>query len=234
MRLPSKLEIDTKKSQEQAQAVQEALKLTRRVDALRETEAEEAASLERFRTQTLSKIHEETTEAAKERDRLKSEVASLKKDREDALKPLDEEHEALSREREGIQEARESLERDALRIHGIEAAAAEERELASRNARTATDNLERSTSILAEAENKRKEAVLDGTRAQKSRSEAESLVNEARTKLEQVLATERANELRYETRDKEQDARERELNARETRLHDREQTLARNLTRVKK
>lgn len=231
MRLPSKLEIDTKKSQEQAQAVQEALKLTRRADALRETEAEEAASLERFRTQTLSKIHEETTEAAHERDRLKSEVIRLSKERAEALKPLDEQHKALAEERKSIEDARESLERDTLRIQGIEAAAAEERELASRNARTAKNNLERSIAVLAEAENKRKEAVLDSSRAHQSRAEAESLVNEARTKLEQVQATEKANELRYEIRDKEQDARERELNARETRLHDREQTLARNIKR---
>jgi len=58
MRLLAKREVDQRKSVERARDIDEGMKLARQVDTLRETKAEEEASLARFRTESISKIHQ--------------------------------------------------------------------------------------------------------------------------------------------------------------------------------
>ncbi len=89
MKLLPKSEIDKKKAAEQYTAVEEGLKLARRVDNLREVAADEEQSLSEYRIKTLTAIHEETKEAAEKRDSLQKEVADLEDRKREALKPLD-------------------------------------------------------------------------------------------------------------------------------------------------
>jgi len=95
MRLLTKREIDVKKSSERASEIGEGVKLARRVDNLREIQAEEEASLKRFREQTIANIHQEIVLETAKRDTLRGEVRDLEKRREDALKPLDAEWEKV-------------------------------------------------------------------------------------------------------------------------------------------
>lgn len=102
MKLLPKSDILIKKAQDQKQAVDEGKKLAQKVDTLRELAANEEASLDKFRSETLEQIHKETTEAATKRDALLGEVRELESAKREALQPL-------TRELELIDEAREEL-----------------------------------------------------------------------------------------------------------------------------
>lgn len=104
MKLLSKNEIDQKKAVEYRQSREEGLKLARRVDSLREVQAQEESSLQKFRTETLAKIHEETKQAATRRDDLISECRSLENARRNALKPLTEELAHIEGEKVALEE----------------------------------------------------------------------------------------------------------------------------------
>ena len=118
MRLLKKEELATAKSLDRQREVQEGIKLAKRVDSLRETQAEEEASLQRFRETPLANIHEETTKAGAERDHLLIEVRKLQQERENALIPLTEEWRVLEdaqrqflREKSQLDESQQELDR---------------------------------------------------------------------------------------------------------------------------
>lgn len=89
IRLLSKSDIDSKKALERKQEMDEGMKLAKRVDALRETVADEEASLELFRRKTITAISTQISKAEEKLALLKEEVATLEERRAQALKPLD-------------------------------------------------------------------------------------------------------------------------------------------------
>lgn len=109
MRLLPKSEILQKQAAVQKQTIDEGKKLAERIDRLRDVAATEEASLEKFRSETLARIHLETTEAATKRDELKNEVAQLERQRADAIKPLDEEYEALEVAKQALKDAEQDI-----------------------------------------------------------------------------------------------------------------------------
>lgn len=109
MKLLTRQELNTKKTQSFIQEKTEGMKLARRVDTLREVHATEEASLEKFRRETIKKIHEETTQAATERDLLLEEVRNLKSERAELQKPLDEEWKRVEDIRTGLLEDIETV-----------------------------------------------------------------------------------------------------------------------------
>ena len=104
IKLLAKRDIDAAKAKERSLEVAEGLKLANRVDGLRETQAQEEASLQRFRTETIKKINEEITESTAKRDSLLTEVKTLQADRERALIPLDKEKQEIVEERVELEE----------------------------------------------------------------------------------------------------------------------------------
>ncbi len=89
MRLLAKSEVAKGKALDKQREVQEGLKVAKRVDALRETAAEEEASLEKFRQKTLSTLHEQIAPLAKEKDELESKVKTLREERIRLEAPVD-------------------------------------------------------------------------------------------------------------------------------------------------
>lgn len=81
MRLFKKSEIITLKEQERKAEIDQGLKLSRRVDVLRETVAQEEASLEAFRRSSIKAINEEIKDLAYHRDSLKAEISVLEHER---------------------------------------------------------------------------------------------------------------------------------------------------------
>ncbi len=118
IKLLPKSEIDARKAAEQHTAVQEGVKLARRVDNLREVAAEEEASLSEYRVKTLTAIHEETKEAAEKRDILKGEVSTLEDRKREALKPIEEERELLNLDKAAFNIKKEDLD---TRVSAVEA-----------------------------------------------------------------------------------------------------------------
>jgi len=111
MKLLSRQEVITAKNNDRAREVAEGLKLARRVDDLRATQAQEEAALEKFRRETLSAIHEEIEAKIIERDALCGEVRTLEKRKAEALQPLTEKEERIKEEQEALAR-RESAIRD--------------------------------------------------------------------------------------------------------------------------
>jgi chromosome segregation ATPase len=81
MRLFKKSEINVLKEQERKAEIDQGLKLSRRVDVLRETVAQEEASLEAFRRSSIKVINDEIKDLAYRRDILKGEISTLEQER---------------------------------------------------------------------------------------------------------------------------------------------------------
>lgn len=231
MKLLSKKDINTAQATTQKQTYDEGMKLARRVDSLREVAAAEESALEKFRRETIAKIHEETTEARTERERLLAEVRKLQKDREEALKPLDEEHQRNTEEAEALETKRTALaDLDSRCGQRMESLDGRERSIRDEELRIA-EQKRIHTDLLSSAHNDRagaKTALEDAQRTLVNNRLEETRLAQEAEKL--ALQTKSAQE-RQAKRDKEQDVREKELNARETRLADRERLLERNLKR---
>lgn len=96
MRLQPKSEVLEKQASEQKQRIEEGLRLAKRVDRLRETQAQEDASLEKFRREKVAAINAEIAETRGILTPLQVEVANLKAERERLMKPLTLEWEAVA------------------------------------------------------------------------------------------------------------------------------------------
>lgn len=89
MRLLPKQEADQKRAEEMRQKMDEGLRISGRVDSLRETLASEEVAFEKYRRDVLSGIRDEITALSSERDTVSWEVTHLKKEREEAMKPVE-------------------------------------------------------------------------------------------------------------------------------------------------
>lgn len=89
MRLLAKSEIDSKKALARKQEIDEGLKISRRVDTLRETVAQEEAALEAFRRKTIAAINAQITAVSDILNDLRREVKELEEKRVKALEPID-------------------------------------------------------------------------------------------------------------------------------------------------
>lgn len=231
MKLLSKKEINTATAKSQKQTYDEGIKLARRVDGLREVAAAEEASLEKFRRETLARIHEEITQETSKRDSLRQEVFRLQKEREEAIKPLDslgerlaEEDHRIRGEREVLNEAKDAFaERErkldsrdnALRDE--EARISEQKRVYSELLAYVRDDRNSTRTALEDAQRALSDNTLEAARLAKERADFESSKKET--------------EARQAKRDKEQDEREVILNARETKVLDREGAYTRQLKR---
>lgn len=233
MKLLPKSEIHQKKALEQKQTIDEGVKITRRIDSLREIMASEEQTLEKFRSETLQQIHKETTEACNTRDALLGEVRELEAAKREALKPLTEEQKL-------IDEAREDIARKAAQ-NVTQAATIEATELAIREKEKETDSVllmvkmkeDRVTQELREADTKHQTAQQLLTEASEIHQNSvilkettETSITERQTLLDQREQTLRLNE---EALDKERQAvaRDRVL------VNDRMQALEREFNRLK-
>lgn len=87
--LLSKREIDVAKSSDRAREIAEGLKLTRKVDGLRELQLETEANYEKFRSETLQTLHKEIESKILVRDTLDSDICTKKAEWDRLLEPLD-------------------------------------------------------------------------------------------------------------------------------------------------
>lgn len=234
IRLLQKSEIDKAKATDRKREIDEGVKLAKRVDSLREVQAQEEAALEKFRVATLSKIHDEIKKVSDEKGQLEQEVSILKREREEALRPITQELRELDLRRQRDDSLRISLnaEKDDLDLRRVRA---DERERSI--------EVRERESIVAHAESLRlhKEAI-------EKHSDAKWFLDDAQ-KIREVASREK-KEVEEEAFDRllEVSARERSCQIIEANLHDREeeitkeqirladmrQTLERAFTRIKK
>ncbi len=70
-------------AQERKVEIDKGLKLTKAIEALRETKIEEEQKLERFRVETIARVQIEIDAAIRERDSIKREIATLQENLQD-------------------------------------------------------------------------------------------------------------------------------------------------------
>ncbi len=234
IKLLPKSEIDKRKAAEQHTAVEEGLKLARRVDNLREVAAEEEQSLSEYRIKTLTAIHEETKEAATKRDSLQKEVADLEDRKREALKPIEEERIALNVDKAALQTKSEELNTRvsavAKRETDAEATTSEANRLltvAVNRERTAFDTVRDNLHLKEEAQL----ALKDATRIQEEAiKRARQVEGELMHRESVVSSRERGATIREQAVAKD----EQFIRDEKARLRDREATLERAFNRIKK
>lgn len=231
MKLLSKSEVNKAKSIDRQREVDEGLKLAKRVDALREVAAQEDASLQKFRRETLARISTEILFETTKRDTLKQEVSDLEERKRVALVPLTEAWEDVEEEREILTGLRDLLDAREARLR-LNEADAEERakevaraeQVVSYTQADATDRLEKAAILKDDADNLKRIASEE---LQQARNTAQTLIISAEERVEQVSKREKE----CLQRESDLDKREKELNDNLIRLRDREGVLARNLKR---
>lgn len=122
IRLLKKDEIAQIQSAQRHAEVQEGLKLTRKVDSLRELMAEEEKTLSRFRSESLAALQSEVSKIEKEKESLLSEVRELEAKIAKGTAILDKKKEFLEKKEKDIDEKKEKLarEKELFLIHKIE------------------------------------------------------------------------------------------------------------------
>ncbi len=225
MKLLAKKEITVLKAKETRMAQDEGLKLAKRVDSLREIQAEEEKSLKQFREKTISVINAEIVEQTTIRDLLKGEVAKLQDEKQEALKPLDEEWERVKSFKSELDSKELSLQKQGAELDAVSMQLHNETTEIRDEKQRIEHEKERTNQLLREADNQLTQNQQMVSETQKVRTEAETLKNILYNEIAQKELSFSSRDERQKIRDNEQDLREQELNQRETRLMDRENRL---------
>lgn len=201
LRLLSKTELQKAKESEKSQAIQEGLKLARKVDGLRETQADEQARLEKFRTETIQAISAEIVKEEKALKELQGEVSQRKKEREEAMKPLTEEWEKLN-------EAKEEFEAQQESFNERQTSLLEQEKALSQEQKALQDDHVRLKGLL----HQHRETLVD---AENLKKEHEELVKKATLHLNSLETTIKEQQASIETKEKELALREKKCVATE-------------------
>ena len=133
MRLLPKSELDKKKASQRQREIEEGLKLTRRVDSLREVAAEEDTKLEKYRAKTVAAIQAEIGPLDIKLGTLKKEIKELEDTRKNLLVPLDAEWKK-------VETVKETLEKDRLYVRSMQREVIKDRKEAASLLVKAEDN----------------------------------------------------------------------------------------------
>lgn len=231
MKLLPKSEVAKAKSIDRQREIDEGIKLAKRVDGLRETAAQEEASLKLFRDKTLTKIHEEITEATKQRDELKEEISQLEEKREKALKPLDKKREEIVAARAELKSEQRELTKKEVHIDILLQEAERDRSLAKDDLQRAKTDHERSITLLSEADVKNEEAKNNLRKAIKHVIDADDLVASRIAVVEKRGKEATDREKAIILRETELNTKEKLLNDRDTAINDKYHTLMRTMQR---
>lgn len=234
IKLLKKSEVDTAKAQDKQREINEGMKLASRVDSLRKTQAEEEASLEKFRKETVSKINREILSKTEELDILKHEVEILEDRKRVALEPLDEQWDEirvkqdeltgyaiqLNSEKSELESKKSDLEVEIERISTEKRRVSRERDDSISNLAKSDENRSKTVSELSEAKRIKLSAV----------TMKESVVKELKERDAVVASKERDVSNKYLQLEKDRKALEKER----VRLLDQRGTLERAMNRLKK
>lgn len=234
MRLLKKEELSIAKSNDKAKEIAEGLKISRRVDSLRELQVNEEATLEKWRSETIVSISKEIEQGIAERDEILNRIVELKTQLASMLPEMATEREKLSLLRKELEEKELSLKEKEHEINLKEIDIAlvlknsmESEQRAVTHEKIAEDLHRKAKGIEEDASNSLKRAeIIENNAIVAEQTIKESLSlrdNELTLKEKEVL--DREELVNY---------KEKELKVKEIRLVDREKTLERELERIRK
>lgn len=233
MRLLSKDELSKAKTSDRAREVAEGLKLSRRVDNLRELADKEEAALEKFRTESLDVISREIATADTRKEELLQEIKTLEAKFEGMLPEIGVKRKDLNALQKRLEKEAKELDEKShqVKLGEIDIAIASKR---------LSDSLKIQLSHEEESQNLHRQALQDRTEAQQALEQAraiESNVLFTKGEQENGFALREygisRRELALEERERENESIARELVAERVRLADQRATLERSLERLK-
>ena len=231
MKLLKKEEIGKHKAAERQREVDEGVKLAQRVDALREVAAQEEASLEKFRRETIATIHKEIEAATAERDTLKAEVKTLQTQREEAMIPVVEAWKKVKETALLHDKIQQELNDRHTGLKVKEGYADETlRDLSTRKERVRQEEA-RTHELLVEADQKRDAAAETEMKANDLLIKAIKTMEQTEAKGSELASFLEAREKAIALKEEELRKQEIDLAKEFSRLKDREATLERNLKR---
>lgn len=110
MRLLTKNEVAVAQNKDKAREISEGLKISRRVDSLRELEAQEELKLNKYREETLAEIAKQIREETKKRDSIAEESRILQKKLDKMLPGLATKREELNTFQSELEQRKQSLD----------------------------------------------------------------------------------------------------------------------------
>ncbi len=234
MRLLPKNEIARQKSFERKSEVDEGAKLARRVDNLRETAANEEASLAKFRVETLKRVKIDVDSLLAKKTGLEVEVREAEKKLKELKKPLDAEWDRLGKRENELALGKKEVKGQLLAIKGREEKtsqhekrlAVEERKLENERARIATDET-KASALLDKA---KESSIKADKRLVEIDVRVKAKTKELLSREAELAAKERALDLQRES----QAARKKLLDDQERFINDKYATLERTINRINK
>ncbi len=232
IRLLNKNEIATARSNDRSKEIAEGLKISRRVDSLRDLMSKEELALNKFRDESLAAITKEIKEATVTRDEILSEVTKLRAEKAKGLKEVEQGLLSITSFRETLDHREINLNELAQEIER------KENELAL-SLQSATDEVERMRNHTQEAKNSQLAALEDRNIATRTLIDAQKMEDTAlllKKNIEMSLSLREGNVVQREQdaalREKENDEAAKELSIKELQLKDREKTLERSINRL--
>lgn len=231
MRLLPKLELDKAKATERRVAIDEGLKIARRVDNLREVAAEAETTLEKFRRETVARVNEEIAQKVKERNELETGNVQRRLERAELEKPLTAAWAEIDKENARLDTLREETSRGRTKLEDDQRETEIAAKKASKALARATTKEELATSLLADADTASKQATSTLANANRTKDAAVALKEKTNKELmhRDLMATSR--ERGVTMREQALTVREKELNDGWVLLKDRIATFERTLKR---
>lgn len=234
IKLLKKSEIDTAKAQDRQREINEGIKLASRVDALRKTQAEEEANLEKFRREAVSVINQEIIEKTKERDLLSTEVSNLEDRRRDALKPLTEKWDEIRNKQDELTLYALDLNGQKQDFEQVKEEFQIEVDLLNEEKKRVANERDESISELAKADENYRESVKVLNEAQKIKETATEVKKSVMKELKERNAQTASKERDLDNRESLLHKKEKELNKLSIKLLDQRATLERAFARLKR
>jgi DNA repair exonuclease SbcCD ATPase subunit len=234
LKLLNKTEIISLKGTERKHEIDEAVKLARKVDTLRETSAKEEVNLAKFRSESLKKVQEDIDVLIQEKNALQAQTTALESQRKALLEPLDTKWEEIEAEDERLQKVIDGLENRNEYLNDKEFCLNNKDANLFLEENRIKDLKEQEVKKLAEIDqyNKQAEQLLKDTEQQTTQILTGLQKKEA--ELEHKQKQIEYSQVDNENKQKRLNEREQELNNRESKLNDRYATLERTLNRIKK
>jgi hypothetical protein len=234
IRLLSKSELDKAKTTDKMREVSEGIKLSRRVDGLRELAASEESKLEKYRTESLKIIQQDIAELTAKRDRIAKEAEKTREE-------LSKETTLTRKERLNLEELKSELEKKDIKLKKrsdeldlLEIDIAEALLNAKDDEQRAEASREQADYLLSCAENEKMAAQVALQRAktigenavkEKERVEEYLVIRETKVKEEETEMIEKQKEI---------SVKEREISTEKSQLADQRATLERAIERLRK
>lgn len=233
IKLLNKNEISQAKSKDTAREISEGLKLSEKVDALRQLQAKEEEAIEKYRIQTLAIVNKDINDAMTELVSLKNQISSLRAELAKESTLTRQERQNLESLKTELEIRENTLQQKQEKVSLYEIEIAEVMNASKNSLAKQEDNESRSQQLKIDIENEKKEASQNLIRSRKIEDNALRFEKEKQEELslrENIII---GREKTILSQSKELDKQQKALQVKERQVKDMRETLERSLERLR-